>query len=76
MILTTVSICTATYNRRKFIPNLIKCVQEQNYPQKYIEWVILDDGTDKIEDLVKDIKNVIYILQKKKSSRSKKKYFK
>lgn len=58
---TTVSICTATYNRRKFIPNLIKCVKEQTYPQECIEWIILDDGTDKIGDLVKEIKNVVYI---------------
>ena len=27
-----VSVCTPTYNRRQFIPQLIKCFQNQNYP--------------------------------------------
>lgn len=58
---TRVSICTPTYNRRKFIKNLIKYVERQDYPKELIEWVIIDDGEDKIEDLVKDITNVIYV---------------
>lgn len=63
---TSVSICTPTYNRRQFIPYLIKCIESQNYPKKYIEWIILDDGTDKIGDLVKDIPYVIYIAKDEK----------
>jgi len=58
---TSVSICTPTYNRRQFIPYLIRCVESQNYPKNFIEWIILDDGTDKIEDLVKNIPYVVYI---------------
>ena len=54
-----VSICTITYNRRAFIPSLIQCVQHQTF--KNIEWVIIDDGTDPIGDLVKDIPFVKYI---------------
>jgi len=55
-----VSICTPTFNRRPFIPALINCVKNQNYPLNRIEWIIIDDGTDPIEDLVKDIKEVKY----------------
>ena len=54
-----VSICTVTFNRRAFIPTLIQCVQHQTY--KNIEWIIIDDGTDPIGDLVKDIPFVKYI---------------
>jgi glycosyltransferase involved in cell wall biosynthesis len=50
-----VSICTPTFNRRPFISALIKCIELQDYPKEKIEWVIIDDGTDPIEDLVKDI---------------------
>ena len=55
-----VSICTPTFNRRPFIPYMIKCFQHQDYPKEQMEWIIIDDGTDKIEDLVKDIPEVKY----------------
>jgi glycosyltransferase involved in cell wall biosynthesis len=55
-----VSICTPTFNRRPFIPIMLRCFEIQDYPKKYIEWIIIDDGTDKIEDLVKDIPQVKY----------------
>ena len=55
-----VSICTPTYNRRPFINSMIKCFQHQDYPKEKLEWIIIDDGTDKIEDLVKDIKEIKY----------------
>jgi glycosyltransferase involved in cell wall biosynthesis len=60
-----VSICTPTYNRRSFIPSAIQCVYHQDYTG-LIEWVIVDDGTDPIEDLVKDISYVKYIRLPKK----------
>ena len=47
----TVSVCTPTFNRRPFIPYLIKCFEHQTYPKEKIEWIIIDDGTDKVEDL-------------------------
>ena len=50
-----VSICTPTFNRRPFIPIIIKCFENQDYPKDKMEWIIVDDGTDKIEDLVKPI---------------------
>ena len=40
-----VSICTPTYNRRKFIPHLIKCFKSQTYPPQLMEWIVVDDGT-------------------------------
>ena len=55
-----VSICTPTFNRRPFWPMAIKCFQEYDYPKDRIEWVIIDDGTDKIEDLVSHIPQVRY----------------
>ena len=50
-----VSVCTPTYNRRKFIPNIIKCFKNQDYPSELLEWIIIDDGTEEILDLFKDI---------------------
>jgi glycosyltransferase involved in cell wall biosynthesis len=67
-----VSICTPTFNRRPFIPYLIKCVEQQTYPKDRIEWVIIDDGSDKIEDLVKDIPYVKYFACKKQLTLGKK----
>ena len=57
-----VSICTPTFNRRPFIPIMFQCFQNQTYPKDRIEWIIVDDGTDKIEDLVKqsNIPNIQY----------------
>jgi len=55
-----VSICTPTYNRRSFIPALIKCYESQTYPSELIEWIIIDDGEDSVEDLFKNIKGVKY----------------
>jgi len=61
-----VSICTPTFNRRPFISSLIKCFDHQDYPKDRIEWIIIDDGTDKIGDLVKDIPQVKYYSYNKK----------
>ena len=61
-----VSICTPTYNRRKFIPFLIKCYLSQTYPRELIEWIVIDDGEDSVEDLFKDVPNVKYTRLEKK----------
>ena len=55
-----VSICTPTFNRRPFWPMCIKNFLNQDYPADKMEWIIIDDGTDPIEDLVKDIPQVKY----------------
>jgi hypothetical protein len=47
-----VSICTPTFNRRPFIENMFQCFRNQDYPKDRIEWIIVDDGTDKINDLI------------------------
>lgn len=47
-----VSVCTPTFNRRPFIPIMFECFRNQNYPKDRIEWIIVDDGTDKIADLI------------------------
>lgn len=67
-----VSICTPTFNRRPFILNLIKCVDSQTYPKDKMEWIIVDDGTDKIEDLVSDHPLVSYFKFDKKLTLGKK----
>lgn len=55
-----VSICTPTFNRRPFIPFIRKCIELQTYPKYRIEWIIIDDGTDPIGDLVADLEYVKY----------------
>lgn len=65
-LLPFVSICTPTFNRRPFIPYLKKCFEHQNYPKDRMEWIIIDDGTDPIEDLVKDIEQVKYFYYEEK----------
>lgn len=47
-----VSVCTPTFNRRPFIENMFQCFRNQKYPKDRIEWIIIDDGTDKINDLI------------------------
>lgn len=47
-----VSVCTPTFNRRPFIPIMFECFRNQTYPKNRIEWIIVDDGTDKIRDLI------------------------
>ena len=67
-----VSICTPTFNRRPFIPIIIKCFENQTYPRNKMEWIIVDDGTDKIEDLVMHIPEVKYFRYEEKMSLGKK----
>lgn len=67
-----VSICTPTFNRRPFIPFAIKCFEHQNYPRDKMEWIIVDDGTDKIEDLVAHLPYVKYFRYDEKMTLGKK----
>jgi glycosyltransferase involved in cell wall biosynthesis len=61
----TVSVCTPTFNRREFIPILIECFNHQTYPKHLIEWIIIDDGDDKVQDLFKNIPQVKYFYYNK-----------
>ena len=60
-----VSVLTPTYNRRKFIPAAIAIYKSQTYPKDRMEWIIVDDGSDKVADLFaeasKTIPNIKYI---------------
>ena len=60
-----VSVVTPTYNRRRFIPALIEIYKAQTYPKDRMEWLILDDGEDPVEDLfetaAKTIPNIRYM---------------
>ena len=49
-----VSVCTPTFNRRPFMEMMFQCFRNQSYPKSKLEWIIIDDGTDKIEDLVNE----------------------
>ena len=67
-----VSVCTPTFNRRPFIESMIRCFDHQIYPKDRMEWIIIDDGTDKIDDLVKTHPNVKYYAYDEKMSLGKK----
>ena len=54
-----ISICTPTHNRRLFITTMISCIRHQTYSGP-LEWIIVDDGDDKIKDLVDHIPFVKY----------------
>ena len=58
-----VSVITPTYNRRQFIPTLIKIYANQTFSKEKMEWIIIDDGIDKVEDLFQaaNIPNIRYI---------------
>ena len=36
-------------------------VESQDYPSNLIQWIIVDDGEDKIKDIVEHIPQVTYI---------------
>jgi glycosyltransferase involved in cell wall biosynthesis len=62
-----VSLCTPTFNRRPFFKGTIANVLAQDFPKDQLEWIIVDDGTDKIRDLVEHIPFVKYISVEKMS---------
>jgi glycosyltransferase involved in cell wall biosynthesis len=45
---------------------MIKCFEHQTYPKNRIEWIIIDDGTDPIKDLVESIPQVKYFFYEEK----------
>ena len=72
-----VSICTPTFNRRPFINMMFQCFKNQTYPKDRMEWIIIDDGDDKIEDLIKKsgISQIKYFPVKKKMKLGEKRNF-
>ena len=67
-----VTICTPTYNRRNYFKRLMKMVHYQDYPKEFIQCVVVDDGRDTVEDLVKNLTYVTYIHIKDKTALGKK----
>ena len=67
-----VSVVTPTYNRRQFIPILIQIYQHQTYPKENMEWIIIDDGQDKVGDFfveaIASLPNIRYIALEEKIS--------
>lgn len=65
-----VSVVTPTYNRRAFIPTLIQIYRNQTFPKERMEWIILDDGYDCVQDLfqeaAKTIPNITYVYHEEK----------
>ena len=61
-----VSVCTPTFNRRPFIEAMIACFNSQDYPKERMEWIIIDDGSDLVEDMVAQHPNVKYFKYDKK----------
>lgn len=70
-----VSVCTPTFNRRPFIPQMISCFLAQDYPKDKIEWIVVDDGTDKIKDMLVGIDCIKYYEFDAKMSLGKKRNF-
>ena len=56
-----VSIITITKDRRKFMPLAKYSYMIQSYPEDKLEWVIVDDGDDPIEDTLIGVPNVKYV---------------
>lgn len=54
-----VSCIMPTYNRRRFVPRAIEYYFRQDYPKT--ELIIVDDGTDSIEDLIPQGARIRYV---------------
>jgi glycosyltransferase involved in cell wall biosynthesis len=52
---------TITKDRRKFMPLAKYSYMMQSYPEDKLEWVIVDDGDDPIEDTLFGVPNVKYV---------------
>lgn len=71
----SVSVCTPTFNRRPFIPQIIACFLSQDYPKDKIEWIVVDDGTDKVKELFAGLDQVKYYEFDEKMTLGKKRNF-
>jgi len=56
-----ISILTLTKDRRPFMALAKYCYLLQTYPEDKMEWVIVDDGDDPIEDTLIGVPNVTYV---------------
>lgn len=53
--LPAVTIVTPTKDRLKFMEICAGCVESQCYPEDKLEWIVIDDGKDTCEELIKHI---------------------
>jgi glycosyltransferase involved in cell wall biosynthesis len=56
-----VSLCTPTRDRLRFLPLLLRCIEQQTYPQARMEWVVVDDGVESAEELCGRFPNTRYL---------------
>ena len=56
-----VSILTPTHNRRKFMKLAVYNFKSFIYPREKLEWIIVDDGQEIINDLLPENENVKYV---------------
>jgi glycosyltransferase involved in cell wall biosynthesis len=61
--LPSVTIVTPTKDRLKFMEICAGCVESQCYPHDKLEWIIIDDGKDTCEDLVKHIPFARHVIE-------------
>ena len=54
-----VSCIMPTYNRRAYVPQALHSFLQQDYPNR--ELIVIDDGTDPIEDLIPTAENIKYL---------------
>jgi glycosyltransferase involved in cell wall biosynthesis len=57
----TVTIITATRDRRRFLPHLIDTIEKQTFSKAALEWLVLDDGDDAIGDLLDGVPYARYV---------------
>jgi glycosyltransferase involved in cell wall biosynthesis len=55
-----------TFNRRKYIPQALQSFQQQDYPER--ELIIVDDGSDPVEDLIPPAANIRYLRLPRRAS--------
>jgi len=65
--LPSISIITPTYNRRHMFKLAIQNWNNINYPSDKLEWIIVDDGEDKVYDMIpqKDKRVKYYAIDQK-----------
>lgn len=56
-----VSVVVPTRDRRHFIPQLLRCFRQQDYPLDRMELLVLDDGADPVGDLLEGVRGVRYL---------------
>ena len=61
-----VSCIMPTFNRRRYISQALQTFQRQDYPNR--ELIIVDDGSDSIEDLVPTTANIRYLRLSRRTS--------